>query len=183
MRLLTTKHKRMAAGQSDRTYRLAAILALAEDAIGDRAKAQLWLKQPNQALGSVTPLHALATEIGSRRVAGAGANRLWRRQLGGVASITATPFYRGQPVRWGGFLSVWRPVVECWTTSFQDESVRRDGRRPVCARAASRTFEDWKKLQRQNATDSSPMSMDLMWIWPMMKAGDLLVISSLRRSW
>jgi putative toxin-antitoxin system antitoxin component (TIGR02293 family) len=68
MRLLTTKQKRMATGQSDRAYRLASILALAEEAIGDRTKAQLWLKQPNQALGSVTPLHALETEIGSRRV-------------------------------------------------------------------------------------------------------------------
>jgi putative toxin-antitoxin system antitoxin component (TIGR02293 family) len=68
MRLLTNKQKRMATGQSDRAYRLAAILALAEEAIGDRRKAQHWLKQPNQALGSVTPLHALETEIGSRRV-------------------------------------------------------------------------------------------------------------------
>jgi putative toxin-antitoxin system antitoxin component (TIGR02293 family) len=68
MRLPTTKQKRMATGQSDRAYRLASILALAEEAIGDRTKAQLWLKQPNQALGSVTPLHALETEIGSRRV-------------------------------------------------------------------------------------------------------------------
>ena len=68
MRLLVNKQKRMAIGQSDRAYRLAAILALAEEAIGDRPKARLWLKQPNQALGSVTPLHALETEIGSRRV-------------------------------------------------------------------------------------------------------------------
>lgn len=68
MRLMVTKHKRMATGQSDRAYRLAAILALAEDSVGDREKAQLWLKQPNQALGSVTPLRALETEIGSRRV-------------------------------------------------------------------------------------------------------------------
>ena len=67
-RLMIGKHKRMAAGQSDRAYRLAAILALAEHCIRDRKKAQLWLKQPNQALGSVTPLHALETEIGSRRV-------------------------------------------------------------------------------------------------------------------
>jgi putative toxin-antitoxin system antitoxin component (TIGR02293 family) len=68
MRLMSTKGKRMATGQSDRAYRLAAVLALAEDSIGDREKAQRWLKQPNQALGSVTPLHALETEIGTRRV-------------------------------------------------------------------------------------------------------------------
>ncbi len=68
MRLLASKQKRMATGQSDRAYRLASILALAESCIGDRQKAQHWLKQPNQALGSVTPLHALETEIGTRRV-------------------------------------------------------------------------------------------------------------------
>jgi putative toxin-antitoxin system antitoxin component (TIGR02293 family) len=67
MRMLE-RRRRMASGDSDRVYRLASILALAEQAIGDRKKAQRWLRQTNQVLGSQTPLHALETEIGARRV-------------------------------------------------------------------------------------------------------------------
>jgi putative toxin-antitoxin system antitoxin component (TIGR02293 family) len=67
MRMLE-RRQRMASGDSDRVYRLASILALAEQAIGDRKKAQRWLRQTNQVLGSQTPLHALETEIGVRRV-------------------------------------------------------------------------------------------------------------------
>lgn len=67
MRMLE-RRQRMASADSDRVYRLASILALAEQAIGDRKKAQRWLRQTNQVLGSQTPLHALDTEIGVRRV-------------------------------------------------------------------------------------------------------------------
>jgi putative toxin-antitoxin system antitoxin component (TIGR02293 family) len=67
MRMLESRN-RMAPGDSDRVYRLASILALAEIAIGDRKKAQRWLRQANQALGKQTPLRALETEIGVRRV-------------------------------------------------------------------------------------------------------------------
>jgi putative toxin-antitoxin system antitoxin component (TIGR02293 family) len=67
MRMLGRRN-RMAHGDSDRLYRLASILTLAEKAIGDREKAQHWLRQPNQVLGNKTPLRALETEIGARRV-------------------------------------------------------------------------------------------------------------------
>ena len=67
MRMLERRN-RMAPGDSDRVYRLASILALAEVAIGDRKKAQLWLRQTNEVLGNQTPLRALETEIGVRRV-------------------------------------------------------------------------------------------------------------------
>ncbi len=67
MRMLE-RRQRMASADSDRVYRLASVLALAEQAIGDRKKAQRWLRQTNQALGSQTPLHALDTEIGVHRV-------------------------------------------------------------------------------------------------------------------
>jgi putative toxin-antitoxin system antitoxin component (TIGR02293 family) len=67
MRMLE-RRRRMASADSDRVYRLASILALAEQAIGDRKKAQRWLRQTNPALGSQTPLRALETEIGVRRV-------------------------------------------------------------------------------------------------------------------
>src|ERR1700677_623317 len=63
MRMLERRN-RMAAGDSDRVYRLGAILALAEIAIGDRKRAQLWLRHANQVLGNQTPLRALETEIG-----------------------------------------------------------------------------------------------------------------------
>jgi putative toxin-antitoxin system antitoxin component (TIGR02293 family) len=67
MRMLERRN-RMAPGDSDRVYRLASILALAEVAIGDRKKAQRWLRQTNEVLGNQTPLGALETEIGVRRV-------------------------------------------------------------------------------------------------------------------
>ena len=67
MRMLERRN-RMDPGDSDRVYRLAAILALAEEAIGDREKAQRWLRQTNQVLGNQTPLRAMETEIGVRRV-------------------------------------------------------------------------------------------------------------------
>ncbi len=67
MRMLERRN-RMASADSDRVYRLASILALAEEYIGDRNKAQRWLRQPNQALGDQTPLRTLDTEIGTRRV-------------------------------------------------------------------------------------------------------------------
>jgi putative toxin-antitoxin system antitoxin component (TIGR02293 family) len=67
MRMLERRN-RMGPGESDRVYRLASILTLAEKAIGDREKAQPWLRQPSQVLGNQTPLRALETEIGARRV-------------------------------------------------------------------------------------------------------------------
>jgi putative toxin-antitoxin system antitoxin component (TIGR02293 family) len=67
MRMLERRN-RMASGDSDRVYRLASILALAEKYIGDRKRAQRWLRQPNQVLGNQTPLRILDTEIGARRV-------------------------------------------------------------------------------------------------------------------
>ncbi len=60
--------KRMTPADSDRLYRFAQVLALAEHYIGDRGRALGWLRQPNTVLGSVTPLHALETEIGRQRV-------------------------------------------------------------------------------------------------------------------
>jgi putative toxin-antitoxin system antitoxin component (TIGR02293 family) len=60
--------KRMTPADSDRLYRFAQVLALAERYIGDRDRALGWLRHPNTVLGSVTPLHALETEIGRQRV-------------------------------------------------------------------------------------------------------------------
>jgi putative toxin-antitoxin system antitoxin component (TIGR02293 family) len=54
--------------ESDRVYRLARVLALAKALIGDEESARRWLKQANEALGGETPLAALDTELGARRV-------------------------------------------------------------------------------------------------------------------
>ena len=51
MRMLERRN-RLAPGDSDRVYRFASILALAELAIGDRKKAQRWLREANQVLAT-----------------------------------------------------------------------------------------------------------------------------------
>jgi putative toxin-antitoxin system antitoxin component (TIGR02293 family) len=67
MRMLE-QGRRLGAPESDRVYRLASVLAMAEEYIGDRKKAQNWLRNPNQALGNLTPLRAIETAIGARQV-------------------------------------------------------------------------------------------------------------------
>lgn len=54
--------------ESERVYRLAKILAIAESVLGDKQKARRWLNTPNRALGSVTPLSMLETEAGADEV-------------------------------------------------------------------------------------------------------------------
>ncbi len=67
MRMLE-QGKRMSPADSDRVYRLAHVLAQAEEYIGDKASAKVWLRQANQALGGYTPLKAIETSIGTRQV-------------------------------------------------------------------------------------------------------------------
>jgi putative toxin-antitoxin system antitoxin component (TIGR02293 family) len=59
---------RLARHESDRLYRLARILALANDSLGDRQRAIRWLKHPNRALGGVAPVAAIDTELGARQI-------------------------------------------------------------------------------------------------------------------
>ncbi len=54
--------------ESERVYRLAKIVALAESVLGAREKARHWLNTPNRALGNVTPLSLLETEAGADEV-------------------------------------------------------------------------------------------------------------------
>ena len=54
--------------ESDRLYRLAHITQLAAQTLGDLAKARAWLGRDNRALGGLTPLSMLDTEIGTRQV-------------------------------------------------------------------------------------------------------------------
>ena len=54
--------------ESDRLYRVARVAKLAGDTLGSLEKAGTWLKSENRALGGVTPLSQLDTEIGEHLV-------------------------------------------------------------------------------------------------------------------
>ena len=62
------QHGRLARYESDRLYRLARIVALAKQQIGDVETAARWLKHPNRALGGRRPLDLVDTEPGARSV-------------------------------------------------------------------------------------------------------------------
>src|SRR5215475_7207004 len=72
---------RLARYESDRLYRLARIVALADQFLGDHEKAIRWLKRPNHTLGGISPLGALDTELGARQVE----NILGRIAYGGIS--------------------------------------------------------------------------------------------------
>jgi len=60
--------KRFGAEESDRVYRLAYIVARAEEVLGSRDKALRWLVRPNRALHGDTPLSRIETEAGYETV-------------------------------------------------------------------------------------------------------------------
>jgi putative toxin-antitoxin system antitoxin component (TIGR02293 family) len=62
------RSRRLARFESDRLYRLARIVAIAHQNLGDRGRASRWLKRPNRALGGLTPVASLDTELGARQV-------------------------------------------------------------------------------------------------------------------
>ncbi len=72
---------RLARFESDRLYRLARIIALAQHNLGDRKNAARWLKRSNRALGNIAPINAIDTELGARQVE----NVLGRIAYGGVS--------------------------------------------------------------------------------------------------
>jgi len=72
---------RLARYESDRLYRLARIVALATESLGENDRALRWLKRPNRALGGVTPVEAIDTELGARQVE----NVLGRIAYGGIS--------------------------------------------------------------------------------------------------
>ena len=72
---------RLARYESDRLYRLARLLALAEYFLGDRPAAIEWLRRPNRVLGGRAPLSVVDTELGARQVE----NILGRIGYGGVS--------------------------------------------------------------------------------------------------
>ena len=72
---------RLARYESDRLYRLARIIALAKQYLGDDETATRWLRRPNRALGGSSPLQLIDTELGARAVE----NVLGRIAYGGVS--------------------------------------------------------------------------------------------------
>ena len=72
---------RLARFESDRLYRMARVLALARESLGDLALANRWLKRANHALGGLAPIAAIDTELGARQVA----NLLGRIAYGGIS--------------------------------------------------------------------------------------------------
>jgi putative toxin-antitoxin system antitoxin component (TIGR02293 family) len=72
---------RLARYESDRLYRLARIVALANDSLGSQDRAVNWLKRPNRALGGLAPIAAIDTELGARQVE----NILGRIAYGGIS--------------------------------------------------------------------------------------------------
>jgi putative toxin-antitoxin system antitoxin component (TIGR02293 family) len=72
---------RLARFESDRLYRMARLLALARESLGDGARASRWFKRTNRALGGIAPLAAIDTELGARQVE----NLLGRIAFGGIS--------------------------------------------------------------------------------------------------
>lgn len=54
--------------ESDRAVRIARVFVRAEAALHSRAKASLWLRRPNRALGQVEPGSLLDTDVGAQMV-------------------------------------------------------------------------------------------------------------------
>ena len=62
------KERRLHADESDRLLRLGRVAALAEEVLGSRDKATVWLHAPNAALGEESPLRRLDSDLGARQV-------------------------------------------------------------------------------------------------------------------
>ena len=66
-RRLATK-SRLTQDESDRTLRMAKVVALANEVLGAEDKASRWMVAPNRALGGKRPFDQLDTELGVRSV-------------------------------------------------------------------------------------------------------------------
>jgi putative toxin-antitoxin system antitoxin component (TIGR02293 family) len=62
------RRTRLSAAESERTERLARVIAASEYAWDDEESAREWLTRPHPELASRTPLDAAMTELGARRV-------------------------------------------------------------------------------------------------------------------
>jgi putative toxin-antitoxin system antitoxin component (TIGR02293 family) len=62
------RRTRLSHAESERTERLARVIAAAEFAWNDREDAREWLTKPHPELGKRTPLESAMTELGARQV-------------------------------------------------------------------------------------------------------------------
>jgi putative toxin-antitoxin system antitoxin component (TIGR02293 family) len=62
------RRTRLSATESERTERLARVIAAAEHAWNDREDAREWLTKPHPELGNRLPLELAMSELGARRV-------------------------------------------------------------------------------------------------------------------
>ena len=62
------RRSRLSHAESERTERLARVIAAAEHTWNDRDDAREWLTKPHPELGKRTPLESARTELGARRV-------------------------------------------------------------------------------------------------------------------
>ncbi|MBS1816199.1 MAG: DUF2384 domain-containing protein [Acidobacteria bacterium] len=60
--------KRLSVDESERTERLARVLAAAEHVWEDREQAREWMNKPHRELDGQAPVEAARTELGARRV-------------------------------------------------------------------------------------------------------------------
>jgi putative toxin-antitoxin system antitoxin component (TIGR02293 family) len=67
-RLAKQPGARLTPAQGDRLYRLARLVALAEEVFEDAGRAHQWLRQPQRGLGNRVPLAVMHSEAGSREV-------------------------------------------------------------------------------------------------------------------
>ena len=62
------RRTRLSAAESERTERLARVIAAAEYVWDDREPAHAWLRRPHPELGGQTPLECAMSELGARQV-------------------------------------------------------------------------------------------------------------------
>ena len=62
------RSKRLSVDESEKTERLARVLAAAEYVWDDRERAREWMSKPHRELNGQTPLEVARTELGARRV-------------------------------------------------------------------------------------------------------------------
>jgi putative toxin-antitoxin system antitoxin component (TIGR02293 family) len=62
------RRARLSPEASERAERLARIVALARQALGDEDEARGWLNDPHPLLGAVRPIEIAATDLGARQV-------------------------------------------------------------------------------------------------------------------
>jgi putative toxin-antitoxin system antitoxin component (TIGR02293 family) len=62
------RERRFSPSESDRLVRVARAAASAEDVLEDRTNAGRWLQRANRALGGVTPLDLLSSDLGAEQV-------------------------------------------------------------------------------------------------------------------